>query len=223
MKIKLLFILLYSAFLFGQKPVELKIESLTSVDETKEERTFTINYSITNKTDKAIHFILNPNAVIPVGSGSMKPCVYYKLYENNSSINTSSVFTGKKEIRYFKDDEEANKFRDSIVSAYKNMTPEKVIQESKASTIKNIQEMKPNETREYSTTFNWDKNRYFKNDVMEYYIDENEPHFFELHINLMKEELLSNFSEDEKNEILKDKNFIKGWFTSNKVEINFRE
>lgn len=99
----------------------------------------------------------------------------------------------------------------------------RILEEQKKYIIKNIQEMKPNETREYSTTFNWDKNRYFKNDVMEYYIDENEPHFFELHMNLMKEELLSNFSEEEKNEILKDKNFIKGWFTSNKVEINFRE
>lgn len=81
MKIKLFFILLYSAFLFGQKPVELKIESITSVDENQEEQIFTINYSITNKTDKTIHFILNPNHLIPLSSGSMNPRVYYKVYK----------------------------------------------------------------------------------------------------------------------------------------------
>ncbi|WP_439553659.1 hypothetical protein [Flavobacterium macrobrachii] len=217
MKIKLLFILLNSAFLFGQKPVELKIESLTSVDETKEERTFTINYSITNKTDKTIHFILNPNHLIPVSSGSMNPRVYYKVYENETSIDLNGLFFEKGEN--IKTSGVMLRHNDSIRIANLN----RILEEQKKYIIKNIQELKPNETREYSTTFNWDKNRYFKNDVMEYYIDEKEPHFYELHINLMKEELLSKFSEEEKNEILKDKNFIKGWFTSNKVEINFRE
>lgn len=223
MKIKLLHILLYSTFLFGQKPIELKIESLTSVDKTQDERTFTINYSITNKTDKTIHFILNPNNLIPISAGSLNPSIYYNVYENEISIDVSGIFTGNRTTRNFKDEAEVKKYNDSIVETFKNKTVEKLIQDSKANTVKNIQEFKPNETREYSITFNWNKNRYFKNDVMEYYIDENESHFYELHINLMKEELLSKFSDEEKNEILKDKNFIKGWFTSNKVEINFRE
>jgi hypothetical protein len=223
MRIKLILILLYSTFLFGQKTVEIKIESLTSLDETPEERTFTIKYSITNKTNKTIHFILNPDNLIPISAGSLNPSVYYKVYEKENSIDVSGIFTGKRTTRIFKDEAEVKKYNDSITDTFINRTAEQVIQESKARIIKNIQEIKSNQTREYSTTFNWDKNRYFKNDVMEYYIDENEPHFFELHMNLMKEELLSKFSEEEKNEILKDKNFIKGWFTSNKVEINFRE
>ena len=57
MKIKLLFILLYSTFLFGQKPVEIKIDSLTSYDKTQEERTFTIKFSITNKTNKILSLL----------------------------------------------------------------------------------------------------------------------------------------------------------------------
>ncbi|TDP58762.1 hypothetical protein [Flavobacterium dankookense] len=223
MRIKLFFILLYSSFLFGQKPVEIRIDSLTSYDETQEERTFTIKYSITNKTDKTINFILNPEDLIPISGGSMRPKPYYKIYENETSIDMNSLFTRRKETRTFKNEEDFKKYQDSLSEVVKNKTLEELVKENKANTIKNILEMKPNETREYSTTFRWDKNRYFKNDVMEYYIDEKEPHFFELHINLMKEELLSKFSEKEKNEILKDKNFIKGWFTSNKVEINFRE
>lgn len=223
MKIKLLFILLYSTFLFGQKPVEIKIDSLTSYDKTQEERTFTIKYSITNKTDKTIHFILNPEGLIPIGGGSMRSSPYYKVYENEKSIDVSSIFTGRREIRTFKDEADLKKYQDSLFEVVKSKTFEVLLKDNKANTIKSIQEMKPYETREYSTTFRWDKNRYFKNDVMEYYIDEKEPHFFELHINLMKEELLSKFSEEEQNEILKGKNFIKGWFTSNKVEINFRE
>jgi hypothetical protein len=39
----------------------------------------------------------------------------------------------------------------------------------------------------------------------------------------MTEELLMSFTEAEKKELLKDKTFTKGWFTSNKMEINLGE
>jgi hypothetical protein len=220
---KYLYLFFFSVSIYSQsKAVDLKIISLTEIDSTNE-RAFTVKYSITNKTDKTIHFILNPDNLIPVSSGSMNTSVYYKLYENEMSFDISGIFTGKRETRYFKDDEEAKNFMDSIKSATKNRTPESILQESKKNILKNILELKPDETKEYSSTFHWNKNRYFKNDVMEYYIDEKEPHYYELHINLMKEVLLSKFSEEEKEEILKNRNFVKGWFTSNKVEINFRE
>ena len=220
---KYFYILFFCLTAFSQsKPLELKILSLTEIDSVSE-RTFSLGFSISNKTDKTIHFILNPEGLIPISGGSMRPNPYYKIYEKETSIDISNLFTGRKVSRTFKNEEDFKKYQDSLFEVVKNKTLEELVKENKASTIKNIQEMKPNETKEYSSTFRWDKNRYFKNDVMEYYIDEKEPHFFELHINLMKEELLSKFSEKEQNEILKDKNFIKGWFTSNKVEINFRE
>jgi len=220
---KYFYILFFCLTAFSQsKPLELKILSLTEIDSVSE-RTFSLGFSISNKTDKTIHFILNPEGLIPISGGSMRPNPYYKIYEKETSIDISNLFTGRKVSRTFKSEEDFKKYQDSLSEVVKNKTLEELVKENKASTIKNIQEMKPNETKEYSSTFRWDKNRYFKNDVMEYYIDEKESHFFELHINLMKEELLSKFSEEEQNEILKDKNFIKGWFTSNKVEINFRE
>ncbi len=220
---KYFYILFFCLTAFSQsKPLELKILSLTEIDSVSE-RTFSLDFSISNKTDKTIHFILNPEGLIPISGGSMRPNPYYKIYEKETSIDISNLFTGRKVSRTFKNEEDFKKYQDSLSEVVKNKTLEELVKENKASTIKNIQEMKPNETKEYSSTFRWDKNRYFKNDVMEYYIDEKESHFFELHINLMKEELLSKFSEEEQNEILKDKNFIKGWFTSNKVEINFRE
>ena len=220
---KYFYILFFCLTAFSQsKPLELKILSLTEIDSVSE-RTFSLDFSISNKTDKTIHFILNPEGLIPISGGSMRPNPYYKIYEKETSIDISNLFTGRKVSRTFKSEEDFKKYQDSLSEVVKNKTLEELVKENKASTIKNIQEMKPNETKEYSSTFRWDKNRYFKNDVMEYYIDEKESHFFELHINLMKEELLSKFSEEEKNEILKDKNFIKGWFTSNEVEINFRE
>jgi hypothetical protein len=218
---KYLCLFFFSISIYSQsKAIDLKIISLTDIDST-EERAFTVNFSITNNTDSTINFILNPINIIPVSSGSMNPSVYYKIYGNETSIDVSGIFTGKR--IYFNDETEAQKYHDSIIKTYQNRTPESVLEDRKKSVRNNIQEMKPNETKEYSSTFYWDKTRYFKNDVMEYYLDEKEKHFYELHINLMKEELLANFSEDEKNEILKDKIFIKGWFTSNKVEINFKE
>ncbi len=83
--------------------------------------------------------------------------------------------------------------------------------------------MSPKEVKNLEAIIVWDKNRYHRNDAIEYYIEEKEKHYLELHINLMTEELLLNFSEEEKKELLKDKILTKGWFTSNKVEIDLSE
>jgi len=86
------------------------------------------------------------------------------------------------------------------------------LEKEKKERIRNfIQDMKPKEEKQYQITLNWDKTRYFRIDEMEYYINETAKHFFELHINLMQDELLSNFTTTEKEEVLKGKNIIKGF------------
>jgi hypothetical protein len=59
---------------------------------------------------------------------------------------------------------------------------------------------------------------YFDN---EYYLDE-KTHYLDLVIILLKEELYSRLHED-KTKIEANKTIIKGWLSSNKVEINFKE
>jgi hypothetical protein len=98
-----------------------------------------------------------------------------------------------------------------------------LLQLKKVKFLENIQELASNKTIHLTKILIWNKQRYHKNDDIEYYIEEKEKHFIELHINLMTEELLMSFTEAEKKELLKDKVLTKGWFTSNKVEIDLGE
>ncbi len=83
--------------------------------------------------------------------------------------------------------------------------------------------LSPNQKKSYSKTVIWFKKRYFKIDDVEYYLDEIIPHYFELSINLMKEEFKDKLSVEEYQKIMNDKSFVKGWFTSIRTEINFKE
>ena len=217
------YLLLFCTTLLAQsKAVEIKINSLKAINE-ENTRSFILTYTISNLTDKTINFILNPNSIIPIGAGSLNPSVYYKIYENESSIDVSGVFSIGGQRKSFKDDKEMEKYSDSIVNLFKNKTLEILEKERKERISNNIQELKPKEEKHYEAVLNWDKKRYFRNDVMEYYISETAKHYFELHINLMQDELLSTFTKVEKTELLKEKNIVTGWFSSQKVEIDFME
>ena len=221
---KYLILLLFSFPVFAQsKPIAIKIDSVATSTTEEGRRKFNIYYQITNTTDKEISFVLNLKNIIPIGSGSLRPMPYYKLYENETAIDVSSIFTGEKEMLYFKDEAEMYRYTDSITALIKNKTPEQRQLEKKEDFLNNIQKMSPKEVKNLEAIIVWDKNRYHRNDAIEYYIEEKEKHYLELHINLMTEELLLNFPEEEKKELLKDKILTKGWFTSNKVEIDLSE
>ncbi|WP_284652709.1 hypothetical protein [Flavobacterium terrisoli] len=220
---KYLIILLFSITTFSQsKPIELKIDAIKTVDNDDHSRKFTLHYHITNLTEKPIAFVLDTTHIVPIGGGSLRPNPYYKVYENETSIDVNWIFTNQLS-RVFKDEAELNKYRDSLMNYVESRTPEQLSQSRKEGFLENIQKLAPKETKHFTTVLSWNKERYHKNDVIEYYISEKEKHFFELHINLMTEELLSHFTEEEKKEVLKDKVLTKGWFTSNKVEIDLSE
>jgi hypothetical protein len=222
--LKYLILLLLSVTIYAQsKPIVLKIDSIVTTETEDNRRAFKLYYQITNATKQEISFVLDVKTIIPIGSGSLRPLPYYKLYENESSIDVSHIFTGNKELLYFKNEAEMTRTLDSISAILKNKTPEQRQQEKKEYFLNNIQKMQPNEVKHLEAIIVWDKNRYYRNGDIEYYIEEKEKHFIELHIHLMKEELLLSFSEDEKKELLKDKTLTKGWFTSNKMEINLGE
>jgi hypothetical protein len=222
--LKHLVFLLFSIIAFAQsKPIELKIDSLKTINTKDGIREFTLQYHIANLTEKPITFVLNTTHLVPIGSGSLRPNPYYKIYENDNAIEVSSILTDQREIRYFKDEAAYKTYIDSLTLHVKSQTPEELAQLRKKNFLDNIQILKPKETQYFTTILVWDKNRYHRNGDIEYYIEEKEKHFLELHINLMAEELLLNFSEAEKIELLKDKILTKGWFTSNKIEIDLGE
>jgi hypothetical protein len=58
---------------------------------------------------------------------------------------------------------------------------------------------------------------------MEYYINEKSNCSIELYIVLLKEEFKERLIDSDYNKIINTPNFIKGWFNSNKNEINFKD
>jgi hypothetical protein len=83
--------------------------------------------------------------------------------------------------------------------------------------------LKPNETKNFQIITFWDKQRYFKIDENEYYLDENEKYEFELSLYLDKLNRKEKLTEEEFTKIKNDENFIEGRFSSNKKKINFGE
>lgn len=221
---KLIACLFFAISVFGQeKPIAIKIDSLSVLNPNASERKFVLHYHLTNLTNKPISFILNPKDLIPIGAGSLRPNIYYKLYENETAIEANGILNGDSNIRYFKSEAEYTQYIDSLDTYIKSRTPEQLSQIKKEGFLENIQNVAANQTKYFTAILVWDKRRYHRNDAIEYYLEEKEKHFIELHINLMAEELLSNFTEDEKKDVLGNKILIKGWFTSNKIEIDFSE
>lgn len=221
---KYIILLLLSFTVHAQsKPIVIKIDSIATTETEDNRRAFKLHCQITNTSKQEISFVLDLKKIIPIGSGSLKPTPYYKVYENEMTLEVNGIFTGEKQVLNFKNEAEMYRYQDSITATFKNKTPEQWQQEKKEYFLNNIQKMQPNEVKHFDAVIVWDKNRYHRNGDIEYFIEEKEKHFIELHINLMTEELLLSFSEAEKNELLKDKVLTKGWFTSNKMEINLGE
>lgn len=81
--------------------------------------------------------------------------------------------------------------------------------------------MQPKESKSFVIKTVWDKKRYYIQDDLEYYLDEKDKFEFELTFQLIKTHFENRLSPEEFAKIAKDKNFIEGFFTSNKVDINF--
>ena len=83
--------------------------------------------------------------------------------------------------------------------------------------------LKPNETQNFTIQTNWNKKRYFKMDDNEYYLNENDKFEIEILLYLDKSNRKNSLSPEEFSKIISDENFLQGTFTSNKMEVNFKE
>lgn len=232
------------------QPLTLKIESITSKDSLPTEREFKLKYYVKNNTADTLHFFLDTKSITPSTGGSMSQSPYYKIYENDSFIEVGQIFKGKgtlishfktsdtdsiltqedydkKEIGYLS--ELYKTPNDSLQLLYKqkgmNAIHEFVFKkyyqlEKERKSIPQV--LAPNEQLECTSTFYWDKNRYFYKEPNEYYLDENAKHYFEITLVCLKEEFQNHIKPEVYDKIMKLPNFIKGVFVSNKVEINLQ-
>lgn len=185
--------------------LELKIDSITVNDRDEAERVYNVYYHLENLTQDRIRFFLDTGNIIPStgGSGSYYP--FYKLYENDTFLEIGNVFSGSgtKTFRF-----NETEFKAARVTINKEK-------------INTIVEMAPGEVKNFSMDFHWDRNRYYQNQDMEYYLQEKAKHFLEITMVLQKSNNNNSLPDGAFNEIIADKHFIEGVFTSNKKEIDF--
>jgi len=239
MRFLLLLIILIFQIPTGQsQPLEVVIDTVSEDNSNPKERKFTINYHLTNLTDKKLSFFLKPDGLVSNNFGSMSNHPYYKIYENDQFLNLGNVFDRLKNgekfqpvkidpktltnetIEFLKTRIELN---DTLIAELKQYGTFKspVKFKERASIMESVLTLGPKETKAFSKVVHWDKDRYFFHDPEEFYLSETEKHYLEITVLLMKEPFKDKLKKEEYEAIVKNPNFIKGVFTSNKAEINF--
>ena len=240
---KHIYILLLTLVASAQnKPIAIAIDSISTIDSLSF-RKYTIYYNIQNTTSNRISFFLNPERVIAGSGGSMNTAISANLFQEKEELPMHEIlsFTSKnRELPIGYENLPKGKEKDEILKKYmkdifgmdidkeleeisKDNNEVYRLQKSSYRMMRSMMTLQPFETKQYSKTFYWNKERYYKTNEMEYYINEKSNCFLELFIVLLKEEYSERMTENDFNTITNTPNFTKGWFTSNKVEINFRE
>lgn len=240
-----LFVIFCSFLAFAQNPkLEVKINSITSFPVHNAATEYHINYQIENKTANELSFFLIPNALIANSASSLTLFPVYKIYQNGVFENMDGPF-----FEYeTEDDLEYSKIENKESEEAKNLL--KKIQISQGTIamdnykkykenggesddfrwiyyrqrlLNSIVTLKPNETKTFTIKTLWNKNRYIKNDDLEFYLDENNTIEIELILDLKTNLFQDQLTEEDLQKINKNPNFIRGQFTSNKMKIEFKD
>lgn len=201
MRITLLF-LFFSTILFAQNSIiDLKIDSIEVAD-SDNERKYTVNYHIENRTDKKISFLLdtsNNDTITGVNTNSITPNLYQddtavkdffftKNYDYLSYINIIKRIRNSKTVEEEEaiiNDPEFKKLKihpiciERIVE--KREPNYKKLRLFENNTIyKTLKTLEPKETQYYQLILYWNKERYFKSEENEYYLEANSNYSIEL-------------------------------------------
>ncbi|WP_298136649.1 hypothetical protein [Flavobacterium sp.] len=236
MKIRIFLFLIYSSLSFGQKPLEIIIDSIQTSDSISDVRKFTVNYHIQNTTNKEVMFI---NCAFPLTNfypDVTKLNVFSVIVENNKYIRLNILHKDISYLRHLDSlaNAESAEAKAKIILAYiKNRSRDTTKMKSEVEKRKKINDFEyvksaiqifqPKEIRSFTETLYWNKKRYYKVDDLEYYIDEKEPYYLELSMVFFKKEFQYFFEEEHFKKMINNPNFLEGHIISNKVEMNFKE
>ena len=223
-------VLFFDVFLFislsgsaQNTDIEVQIDSITHQDPSTSERIFTVHYHIKNKTKSLISLVLNTKELRSNMYNSSSWIPSYRLFQEKNMIETNSVFDSKKSdaiLKKMMQDLENN--RKGLADYLLKKQKELEIKTSKK-IIESIVKFQANETKNFSATLSWDKNRHQKFEDNEYFLDQNSKHYLDLFLYLNKEELTSTLLPEDLKIILNDPTIATGWIYTNKVEINFKD
>jgi len=226
--------LVFSLFSFGQKEIDhIKVEllSIKRFDSVPNYSCFIINYSIENVSQKDVSFFLDISKIFPTFQSSVSIMPNYEFFQNEKNLNISLFENDKRMIgvenEYFMGKNMGYKRipADSleVKEYYKYATDEEYrLKKDTERYFNAIKRLKPNEKLEVSIPLYWDKKRYYKEDELEYYLNETDNYELKINIILWKEELKNKFLPEKYELIQNDATFIKGWYSSNKLPINLK-
>lgn len=218
MKTLAVFLLCFALAGYAQQKEMLRIQiDSVNVYNRNGIRNFTFFYRIQNLTDQPVSFYLIPGPIQPNASSSLSNRPFYRFYQEDQLIDIWGIFEpwnrpnpqGPMQIIDTTAVEEVVSFDNFIEERRKTLRDSRHTLAPKASLT-------------FFGTLQWDGQRYFQHDDLEYYLDENKPHFIEIGINLLREELRENFTEADFATLLADPTLIRGWYMSNRVPLDFR-
>jgi hypothetical protein len=232
MRIQHLLVFIAFSISAQNKPLEIKIAYINSQDSSEFlDREFTIIYHIENLTNREVSFFLNTKSLIASTFSSMQYKPTYLLFQDNNPIEVSQLITPRRSpARFIGSTQKAQTELRNI----NNDSIKLVIQKWKADSLyfwkkknkdllKAIFTLKPKEIKQFTYKLYWNKIRYTKNEDLEYYLDEKSIYSLQIGLTLLKKEYGDRLYPTELKAILDNPNFIEGYFSSNKVEINFKE
>lgn len=234
---KALFILFFQ-FALAQNPIlSLVITDIKIDNSTKDEVQYIIKYTVTNNSHRNIKCFFNPQDF----GLSLSTRKLFNLYENGSRFDGKSFLNPQPKSvhdqynelssRPAKDSTEFKKrtallqsIADFDVETAKRGSPENFLKEKISQRYKvDIMSFAPSETKTFEQQLFWQKNRYYKNDDLEFYLNEKHKYEIMFTVILHKKQLKEQISEKLYAEIMLDKNFIEGVFYSNKMQIEFKD
>ncbi len=244
MKNIFLFLLISIASYSQNAKIQVKVDSIYYVDTNYKNREYYINYKVTNTTDKDISFFLIPNALIAETASSSTLYTVYKIYQNGIYENMDGPFfeyESLEELRLAQiDDINSIEFKGlsntvkqnrktqiaEYIKKYKDeggLSLDKQWIYENQRLLDNIIKLTPNESQKFTIKTLWNKDKYIKNDDLEFYLDDTKTIEFELILDLKKQQFKQKLAPEYFAKIEKDNNFIEGTFISNKIEISFKE
>ncbi len=239
------FLFLISFSVLAQNPkLEVKITSIKTEDISASNTEYHINYQIENKTSEELSFFLLPNALIANTASSLTLYPVYRMYQNGVFEDMDGPFfeyETEDELEYAKIEDktsdEAKKLaknfqtKQAIVAMdyYKKYKDNGGTSEDfqwvyyRQKLLNNIIVLKPKETKSFTIKTLWNKNRFIKNDDLEFYLDENNTIEIELILDLKTNLFKDQLSQEDLVKINANPNFIRGDFVSNRMKIDFKE
>ncbi len=235
---------LFSSITFAQNQIiDLKIDSIIASDSIANERKYTINYHVENLTQNKICFLLDTDNDDTI-TGVKTNRVFPKIHQDGNDVkgfffaknyDYSAVYKFISDFRNAKTaaDEEAiinnpefKKLRIHPMCLEKiveRRSPDyKKIRLFENNTIyKTLKTLEPRQTQHYQLILYWDKERYFKSEENEYYLEASSNYTIELTFSTADFDYLYFDSTDG---FVYDKSlFFNSENVSNKVPFHFDE